>query len=487
MQFVAFEIKNFKGILDPVRIDMTDGNPSFPFILVGDNESGKTTILQGIHLIYLLCCGYYYEEDLSYNFNPIINENFIAIIRPKIPSFTGATTLTACLSYSENETENPKKEDITPEDASKNNKTLTVSFFYHFKGGKYTGFSVSINGKKVQLENDFLKWIKDSIPKIVYYSDFIYDKYAYYSFEPDKVPVCYVPDVIKFSKSHHDNNALWKNRSISFSPHYNYHWQRMLNNIFVGSYYKNNICRQNSDCDISFQKNIIECTDDDAVHQNLSSINDYLNSVIGESWSNITGSEKGIDLYSLEKKNTEDSFVNFQFRITSNNRSFSLREKSKGFRWFFCFKILTEIYAKSNSNKNGIIFLLDEPANHLHIDAQKKILNSLNDLLKSGRNRVIYSTHSPYLINEACENLFSVHNVISDNQYSKIICEKCLTSDITKNNEKSILAIVHSLWINYFNKNQKESFSILQNIANKVGYLDSFTGLIERAYTWFLK
>ena len=64
--------------------------------------------------------------------------------------------------------------------------------------------------------------------------------------------------------------------------------------------------------------------------------------------------------------------------------------------------------------KNGTILLLDEPANNMHIFPQKTILN----ILSKTHNEnffIIYSTHSPYLIDISKEaDSFSVFNEASE-------------------------------------------------------------------------
>ncbi|MGL2348979.1 ATP-binding protein [Bartonella melophagi] len=63
---------------------------------------------------------------------------------------------------------------------------------------------------------------------------------------------------------------------------------------------------------------------------------------------------------------------------------------------------------RTNRSKNGTIFLLDESASNLHIYPQETILQSLQKLSGSDNNSVIYSTHSPYLIEETkVDNLCS--------------------------------------------------------------------------------
>ena len=64
---------------------------------------------------------------------------------------------------------------------------------------------------------------------------------------------------------------------------------------------------------------------------------------------------------------------------------------SAGRRWYFTY------YFMKNMLENGTLFMIDEPAAMLHPLAQKEVLNELLELESRGI-KVIYSTHSPYLI-----------------------------------------------------------------------------------------
>lgn len=77
----------------------------------------------------------------------------------------------------------------------------------------------------------------------------------------------------------------------------------------------------------------------------------------------------------------------------NNGQKVSLNETSTGRRWYF-----TYYFVKSTLSK-GDTFVIDEPASMLHPSAQREILQELLSLSKKGI-RVVYSTHSPYLIPE---------------------------------------------------------------------------------------
>jgi len=76
---------------------------------------------------------------------------------------------------------------------------------------------------------------------------------------------------------------------------------------------------------------------------------------------------------------------------------FFVSDRSKGFFWFFNFVMKLEFNPKviEDDDKNTI-YLLDEPGSYLHASAQSKLCKKLRSL--SDRNRVIYCTHSHYLL-----------------------------------------------------------------------------------------
>lgn len=75
----------------------------------------------------------------------------------------------------------------------------------------------------------------------------------------------------------------------------------------------------------------------------------------------------------------------------NSGQTVSLNETSAGRRWYFTY------YFVKCTLSEGDIFIIDEPASMLHPSAQKEILKDLLDLSRKGI-RIVYSTHSPYLI-----------------------------------------------------------------------------------------
>lgn len=80
--------------------------------------------------------------------------------------------------------------------------------------------------------------------------------------------------------------------------------------------------------------------------------------------------------------------------IKTTGRHMQVSERSNGLRWYL--NLFVALKANHTKSSN-VIFLMDEPGVHLHVDAQKKLLSLFTDLSKN-ENQVIYSTHSPTMI-----------------------------------------------------------------------------------------
>ncbi|MDH3287830.1 MAG: ATP-binding protein [Betaproteobacteria bacterium] len=71
-----------------------------------------------------------------------------------------------------------------------------------------------------------------------------------------------------------------------------------------------------------------------------------------------------------------------------------LESRSQGFQWFFSFYLV--FLVESDEMHKDAILLLDEPGLHLHPTAQQELIALFEEL--SQKNQLIYTTHSPFLI-----------------------------------------------------------------------------------------
>ena len=91
--------------------------------------------------------------------------------------------------------------------------------------------------------------------------------------------------------------------------------------------------------------------------------------------------------------------------VHTSNMYMSFSERSNGLKWYFT--LFIDVKSKTISDR-PIVYLLDEPGVYLHVNAQKELVALFNHLCEPG-NQVIYTTHSPYMINNS--NVFNIRAV----------------------------------------------------------------------------
>lgn len=79
---------------------------------------------------------------------------------------------------------------------------------------------------------------------------------------------------------------------------------------------------------------------------------------------------------------------------SSDGEALLLSERSNGLQWY----LETFIDAKAhNISGQNVVYLLDEPGVSLHVNAQKELIHLFNHLAEKG-NQIVYTTHSPYML-----------------------------------------------------------------------------------------
>ena len=99
--------------------------------------------------------------------------------------------------------------------------------------------------------------------------------------------------------------------------------------------------------------------------------------------------------------NYKDGIIYFEIRDKTDS-VYTFRERSSGLKYFLSYYIQAKAMEMSNRNQNSII-LMDEPDSALSILGQRNLLSVFESLVSpesSGQTcQLIYTTHSPYLIN----------------------------------------------------------------------------------------
>ena len=113
-------------------------------------------------------------------------------------------------------------------------------------------------------------------------------------------------------------------------------------------------------------------------------------------------------------------------RIWNNRHRVSVPfdDRSKGFVWFFSF--LTYFSSIEEQEECDLVLLLDEPGLNLHALAQHDFLRFIDERL-APKHQVIYTTHSPFMIN--LDHLYRIRTVQDVDDRGTVISSDTLSND----------------------------------------------------------
>ncbi len=118
-----------------------------------------------------------------------------------------------------------------------------------------------------------------------------------------------------------------------------------------------------------------------------------IDKVEGTEERNVHSPQHGINV-KVEDAKVIEHVLDIRVKNRRSGVSLPLKNRSKGFNWFFSF--LVWFKKIQEDKKSNYILLLDEPGLNLHAAAQANLLHFLNDL--SVDYQIVYSTHSPFMI-----------------------------------------------------------------------------------------
>ena len=165
---------------------------------------------------------------------------------------------------------------------------------------------------------------------------------------------------------------------------------------------------------------------------------------------------------------TDKDLMHFGIKEEGDTATYRAEQRSKGFQWFLSF------YIKLNaeSNKNTSIILVDAPGLYLHAKAQEDVLHLLEKLSKADETSVIFTTHSPYLID--VDNLNRVLLVEKDDRTGTHIvkCHKGAKQD-------TLTPIITKMGFNISKANLIKEKNILLEGISDYYYLQAFKKILE--------
>lgn len=371
MIYKQFRIGRFRGIAD-ITVSLAKGDL---VLLVGLNESGKTTILRAL-------------EAFDHRNDPGQDslESWLTSVRNKSDEYTNkSATITADIEIARERSDKLFQSEMRPRPTGDQAgliddflqsivapHILTITRVFPFKDGNAQTPYYRIRSDHALAEDRALAdrvatRLIELCPFILYFEDFT-----------DRIP-----ERIYVAKS---NDA------------YNPDWYDVIDGLFYNT-------RDNYS--ISKFKGLYGRANprpDDA-RTVLRRVNATLNEVFTRKWEQLSG-VKDIDETELIYNNTARSPY-FALKVTdTDGTTYSVDERSKGALWYLSFLMKTEFRRRKMRKDSGKpIFLIDEPASNLHSSAQRTLLGDFRQLVED--TTVIYTTHSQYLISP--ENMRNTH------------------------------------------------------------------------------
>ena len=97
---------------------------------------------------------------------------------------------------------------------------------------------------------------------------------------------------------------------------------------------------------------------------------------------------------------------------SEDGEALMLSERSNGLRWY----LETFIDAQANDiTGRNTVYLLDEPGTSLHVNAQRELLALFQHLAGKG-NQVVYTTHSPYMLDLETDGVHRIRAVVKNSE-----------------------------------------------------------------------
>ena len=438
MFFEYFILENYKGI-EKIKIPLL--NNKRPHCLLGLNESGKTTILEGIRDIGHHCSQLNKQA-------PVLDNGELNRIKPRYNSEYDYSIVFTC----------------GVEDEGKKYK---IAFEYIFEDKKHKNYKVWVDNSEFTLlsdsDKDFANGFVAKVPSVLYYDDFVLD----------------VPKEITFFTSHYMAKS---EEHMEIVEKYdkknttNKKWKEIINDIHL-SY-----SEEGGGAKRSFQKDVVDFLDGPGAGSKneftdqLTRFSKHVNQKATAKWLDILGKESGIKEVELVcyDINVGVAKRHFSFRVVDKQGArFDLGDRSKGCRWFFSFILYTEF---RKFRKQNTVFLLDEPASNLHASIQEEVIKVIQDVCNddSCSPQVLYSTHSPYLLDfeidkESIEgnNLLTVRNINigKENKDPRIELKKLnLLRHNIRSSDKTLRPILD--WVKI---NKTKLSSIAKKLATELG------------------
>jgi len=368
MKYEKFVIENYRAIKDKIEIRLD--NRIIP--LVGVNECGKTTILQGI-----FCFDYNNDkENAGKHLENIANlyatvDSGDCIISTTISCKNSEITSIIQKIVADQEKQVVAAKPVTsPAVAAPSPTVGNIN-----TGSKFISFSDLIAEKRVF---DVIEIKRNLSKEKIYFSEVFHGLSAQDNDLLCKKVINSLPYIL-YNDDFNDRPVPY----ISLGDEKdNEDWYAIFKRIF-----------ENKDFDIA---KLLSC-DTKRRKSILSSVEKFLNETLTEAWKKFSPYKQDISI-SLEVEEEKQRLnVYIKEEVKKEDRYFSVTDRSKGFIWYYNFIMKIRFNPKQAGDANNTIFLLDEPGSYLHETAQADLCKKLREISKK-EGVVIYCTHSPQLL-----------------------------------------------------------------------------------------
>jgi predicted ATP-dependent endonuclease of OLD family len=417
MKLKSVEIKKYKSFEEPQKFEIEDDIT----ILVGMNESGKTSALE------VIAKTNYFQEDESFKFN--VTHDYPRRQKKKMDKSGITPEAVICIYEIDKSLINQIESELGKDTLESTEFTVTTKYnnnnswsIVKINRRKFIGNITSKLGISSNALNDKLEKIETKEELDELKSEYSDEKYTTGLKEFDK---------------YFENKWKWSNDSISEyvsriylkpnRPKFLYYdeYFSLPSRISIEKLENSNL----DDSELKTAKALFELADINT-YEILKSddFEDFIaeleatEAIISEELFKYWATNKNLHItFQIDKKEETDASNNtrivehiLDIRVKNKGISLPLKNRSKGFNWFFSFLVwFKRIQEDENSN---YILLLDEPGLNLHASAQTDLLRFIEDL--SDDYQIIYSTHSPFMI--ASDSLNRVRTVLETDKGSVI-------------------------------------------------------------------
>lgn len=401
-------------------------------VLVGMNESGKTSILEA------LAKSNYFDDDVEFRYN--LTRDYPRRQKKKVDK-SGENPTAVELKYEiDSELVDLIKNDLgmTPSEKTfsisvkyDNSRTWSISWI-----NTATFMKKKINSLKLQN-----KELSDRLKKVLNREDFIN-----LINEINSTIECNDEDnkKIKELEKYFIDAKSWNTSPIDYYIVNTYLINKLPKFMYYDDYYSlpseislNKIDTNISNPSVKTAKALLELADInlDTVRESddfeefiaeLEATEAIISDELFKYWKTNNNLKIQFRINKVEHKdNYNHTIIDRILNIRVNNQrtgvSLPLQNRSKGFNWFFSFLVWFKKIQEDRSNT--YILLLDEPGLNLHAKAQNDLLKFISDL--SNDYQIIYTTHSPFMIDtNSLNKVRTVYETLDGTVISDSIQEK---------------------------------------------------------------